>query len=137
MPTVRKALAYVLGESCGQENHILPVNAMQYALSRRQLYTGGRDGLVKVWDCEPVNEPAEDAFLARDDVRSSLLGAGVSSADVDARVDNLSDSQVLQIHAQMNALPAGGDGVLGVIMLVIVIFMLLDVAGATDVFPGV
>lgn len=83
MPTVRKALAYVLGESCGQENHILPVNAMQYALSRRQLYTGGRDGLVKVWDCEPVNEPAEDAFLARDDAPGCFSGPAEDPVDVD------------------------------------------------------
>jgi hypothetical protein len=75
-------------------------------------------------------------FLAREDVRSSLLNAGVSATDVDTRVNNLSDSQVLQIHAQMDTLPAGG-GVLGAILVIILIFILLDVAGVTDVFPSV
>lgn len=76
-------------------------------------------------------------FLAREDVRSGLVNAGVSSKDVDARINNLSDAQVLQIHNKMAELPAGGDGVLGVILVVLVIFILLDVAGVTDVFPGV
>lgn len=76
-------------------------------------------------------------FMARQDVRSALLQAGVSETDVDARVQNLTDAQVLQIHKQMSQLPAGGDGALGVIIAVIVIFMLLDLAGVTDIFPGI
>ena len=76
-------------------------------------------------------------FMAREDVRSALLKAGVSEADVNARVQNLTDAQVLQIHKQMSQLPAGGDGALGVIIAVIVIFMLLDLAGVTDIFPGI
>ncbi len=76
-------------------------------------------------------------FLARQDVRAGLVNAGVNSKDVDARINNLSDAQVLQIHNKMGELPAGGEGVLGVILVVLVIFILLDVAGVTDVFPGV
>lgn len=76
-------------------------------------------------------------FLAREDVRASLLDAGVSSSDIGNRINNLSDTQVMQIRSQMSLLPAGGDSVLGIILVVIVIFILLDIAGATDVFPGV
>jgi hypothetical protein len=76
-------------------------------------------------------------FLAREDVRSSLSNAGVSASNLDKRINNLSDSQVLQIHSQMNSLPAGGNGILGAILVIILIFILLDLAGATDVFPGV
>lgn len=47
---IRKGLSYVIGESPGNENHILPINAMQYSSVRNQLFSGGRDGVVKVWD---------------------------------------------------------------------------------------
>lgn len=84
-----------------------------------------------------IQRSAVTSFMAREDVRSSLLGAGVSAADVETRIGNLSDSQIQQIHTQMDTLPAGGDGVLGAILVILVIFILLDVAGATDVFPGI
>lgn len=76
-------------------------------------------------------------FIAREDVRAALVKAGVSEADVNTRVQNLTDAQVLQIHKQMSDLPAGGDGALGIIIAIIVIFMLLDLAGVTDIFPGI
>jgi hypothetical protein len=77
-------------------------------------------------------------FMARDDVRAALLGYGVSAADVDARIDNLSEAELLRIQHKLAEMPAGGDGgVLGAILIVILIFVLLDVLGATDVFPNV
>lgn len=75
-------------------------------------------------------------FMARDDVRAAMLDNGVNSADVDARIDNLSSSELLQIQTQMADLPAGG-GVLGIVLGIILIFVLLDVLGATDVFPAI
>jgi hypothetical protein len=77
-------------------------------------------------------------LIARDDVRAALLDYGVNPADVDARVDNLSEAELLRIQHQLDAMPAGGDGgVLGAILVVILIFVLLDILGATDVFPNV
>ena len=76
--------------------------------------------------------------LARDDVRAAMLDYGVNPADVDARIDNLTEAELLRIQHQLDQLPAGGDGgVLGAILIVILIFVLLDVLGATDVFPRV
>ena len=77
-------------------------------------------------------------FIARDDVRAALLDYGVSPADVDARIDNLTEAELLRIQHQLESMPAGGDGgVLGAILVVILIFVLLDVLGATDIFPNV
>ncbi|SGZ54963.1 CIC11C00000001371 [Sungouiella intermedia] len=50
----KKGLSYVLGDASANENHILPINAMQFSASRNVLYTGGRDGLVKCWNA-PAN----------------------------------------------------------------------------------
>jgi hypothetical protein len=78
------------------------------------------------------------SFIAREDVRSTLLDYGVDTADIDSRIDNLTESELVQIQDQLAQLPAGADGgVLGAILIVILIFVLLDVLGATDVFPRV
>lgn len=76
------------------------------------------------------------ALMARDDVRSALAGYGVSPADLDARVNNLTQGELLQIQQQLDNLPAGGSAV-GLVLSVILIFVLLDVLGATDVFPRI
>lgn len=68
MARVRKGLSFVLGDASNKENHILPINAMQFSALRNQLYTGGRDGVVKVWDgsgsaaarAEAEAEPQQD-----------------------------------------------------------------------------
>lgn len=77
------------------------------------------------------------SFLARADVARSLADYGVKAADVEKRVANLSDGEVLKIHQQIADLPAGQDSFLGAIIAIIVIFMLLDIAGVTDIFPGI
>ncbi|MGV3592280.1 MAG: PA2779 family protein [Gammaproteobacteria bacterium] len=78
------------------------------------------------------------SFMAREDVRAAMLDYGVNPADVDARIDNLTEAELLRIQHQLEQMPAGGDGgVLGAILIVILIFVLLDVLGATDVFPNV
>ncbi len=77
-------------------------------------------------------------FLAREDVRAAMLGYGVADSDVDARINNLTEAELLQIQDRLAKLPAGGDGgVLEAVLVVILIFVLLDLLGATDVFPNV
>lgn len=77
------------------------------------------------------------SFMARADVQSAMLGYGVSAADVNTRINNMSESELLQIQNQMAALPAGGNGAVGVVLAVILILVLLDLLGATDVFPNI
>ena len=77
------------------------------------------------------------SMMARADVRDAMLGYGVSPSDIDNRINNLTESELLQIQNQLAALPAGGNGVLGVVLALILIFVLLDVLGATDVFPRI
>lgn len=49
MSRSRRGISYVLGESNDDENHILPINAIQYSGRTSRFYTGGRDGTVKEW----------------------------------------------------------------------------------------
>jgi predicted phage tail protein len=78
------------------------------------------------------------SFMARDDVRAAMLDYGVDAADVDNRINNMTEAELLRIQHQLEQMPAGGDGgILGAILIVILIFVLLDVLGTTDVFPNV
>lgn len=74
--------------------------------------------------------------LARNDVRAQLLAYGVQPEAVEARIAALSDTEARQLADQMAELPAGGDG-LGVIVLVLLVLVLTDLLGVTDVFPAI
>lgn len=75
-------------------------------------------------------------FLAREDVRSQLLAHGVSPGAVEDRLDNLSAAELQQLQERMDEMPAG-EGILGAVIGILVIFMLLDIAGVTDIFPAI
>jgi hypothetical protein len=75
-------------------------------------------------------------MLARDDVNQRLQAAGVDPQQAAARVDALSDTEVLNLSAKMDEMPAGGDG-LGVLVFVFVVLLITDILGLTDIFPFV
>jgi hypothetical protein len=77
-------------------------------------------------------------FLAREDVLAALTAHGIDPMDAKARIDALSDDEVIRIADQIDQLPAGG-GAIGVLLLVIlalfIVLAILDLTGVTDVFP--
>ncbi len=73
-------------------------------------------------------------FLAQESAREQLQSWGVDAASLDARIANLSDSELARISQGIEAQQAGGS-VLGVVVLIFVIFVITDVIGATDIFP--
>lgn len=75
------------------------------------------------------------AFLARDGVRQQLMAHGVDADSAMERVNALSAEELSMLHSQIDQLPAG-EGVLETVLFLLVIFMLLDIAGVTDIFPG-
>lgn len=79
MGSVKKGLSYVLGDTSANENHILPINAMQYSRTRGILLTGGRDGVVKSWSAS--GSPANANFVA-----NSSKDSPNPMADIDERL---------------------------------------------------
>jgi hypothetical protein len=75
------------------------------------------------------------AALERAEVRARLEALGVRPDDVRARVDALSDQEVANLAAEIDALPAGGNGIVGAIVLVFLVLLLTDIVGLTKVFP--
>lgn len=74
--------------------------------------------------------------LAREDVRAQLLAHGVSPEAAATRIAALSDQEARQLADQFASLPAGGDG-LGVVVLVLLVLVFTDLLGLTDVFPAI
>lgn len=75
-------------------------------------------------------------FLGRAEVQSQLMARGVDVASAESRVKNMTAAELSMLSAQIDQLPAG-EGVLETVLFLLVIFMLLDIAGVTDIFPGV
>lgn len=73
-------------------------------------------------------------MLQRDDVRAQMLAMGVDPSQLDARLAGLSDAEVTELANRMEELPAGA-GVVELLLVVLLVFVILDIAGVTDVFP--
>jgi hypothetical protein len=76
-----------------------------------------------------------NAFLDRQDVVAQLQKQGVTANEAKARVYALTDDEAHNIAGKLDQLPAGGDGVLGVLLTVFVILLITDILGFTKVFP--
>lgn len=75
------------------------------------------------------------AFLSRSDVQAQLEARGVDAGSAQERIGNLTAAELASLSAQIDELPAG-QGILETVLFLLVIFMLLDIAGVTDIFPG-
>ena len=74
-------------------------------------------------------------LLERADVQSSLAAHGVNPADVKARVAAMTDDEVAQLAAKIDRLPAGGEGIIGALLIVFIVLLITDILGFTKVFP--
>lgn len=94
-----------------------------------------------------VNSSREEAarsyvqsLLAREDVRDAFIRQGLDPKEVQARVDSLTDKEVIRLADQIERLPVGGDAlgtILGVALLVFLILLITDILGLTDIYPFV
>lgn len=77
-----------------------------------------------------------DAFLAREDVRKHFEALGVDAAQAEARVAGLTEAELADLSGRIDALPAGA-GALEVVLLVLIILLILELAGAIDIFKKI
>lgn len=86
---------------------------------------------------ERVRQEAQvGSFMAREEVLSQLESLGVSQELAAERVGAMTDAQLQQLALRIDEMPAGGDG-LGVVVTVLVILLLLEILGVTDIFNKV
>ncbi len=74
------------------------------------------------------------AALDRADLAAMLQARGVSTDELRARVDALTDAEAQRMVAQIDQAPAGGD-VLGILFTVFIVLLVTDILGLTKVFP--
>lgn len=72
--------------------------------------------------------------INRVDLQEQLLVMGVTTTDIESRINQMTQQEIAQLNQQINELPAGGD-VLGIILIIFIVFVITDVIGATDIFP--
>jgi hypothetical protein len=65
-----------------------------------------------------------------------MIRLGVQPEAAAARIASLSDSELRQLEARMNELPAGGDGALTVLGIVLLVLLVLELVGVTDIFKS-
>ena len=63
-------------------------------------------------------------FMVRQDIRSAIVSQGVDPLEAEARLNSLTEAEVIQLADQIDQLPAGGD-VLGLAIAVLVIVILV------------
>ena len=79
-------------------------------------------------------------FLARDEVRQQMEALGVDGDEAAARAAGMTDAEVMQLAGQLEQLPAGEGAigaVLGVFVLILIILLITDILGLTNVFPRI
>ena len=79
-------------------------------------------------------------LIFRKDIKNALISQGIDPDEAKARVDSLSDSEVIEVADKIERLPAGG-GVFGAVIaasvIVFLVLLITDILGYTDVFPFV
>lgn len=81
-----------------------------------------------------------ERLLQRDDVRRELEAYGINPDEALARVASLSDAEIAAVAGRLDELPAGGDSVAGVLLIIALVFIVLiifDYVGITNIFPWV
>lgn len=74
--------------------------------------------------------------LQRDELAALLGKHGVDSQQLTQRLDRLTDQEIARLAAEIDQLPAG-EGALGVVLTLLVILIVLDLLGVTNIFPGI
>ncbi len=64
-----------------------------------------------------------NTMLVREDVQATLIAQGIDPQEAKARVDSLSDAEIVRLVDQIEQLPAGGD--IGIISALIIILLLV------------
>lgn len=82
---------------------------------------------------EALDKTALISALDREEVRQQLVDRGVDPEYAKQRIAALSDAQISEIKGNIDQLPAGG-GVVGIMVAVLLVLVILDIIGVTNIF---
>ncbi|MGO1750386.1 MAG: PA2779 family protein [Marinobacter sp.] len=81
-----------------------------------------------------IDREALMGMLEREDVKNTLTSMGVGEQEVRDRIQSLTPSELSDFKQQLAEAPAG-EGVVGIIVLFLLVFIITDILCATDIFP--
>lgn len=125
------------------ERFVRPVSVLVLAgfLATTLYWPAAQAGMIGTDTVLEARQAAQDrsrlrAALEREELKSALLARGVAPAQVQARIDSLTDAEVQSLVAHLDEMPAGGDA-LGLLVFVFIVLLITDILGFTDIFPFV
>lgn len=99
----------------------------------------GTETVLKLSTAKKVRENLNQ-FFKREDIKAIIMAQGISPEEAKARVNSLSDAEIMKIADNMDQLPAGGS-TLGVIIggaiVIFIVLLITDILGYTDIFTFV
>jgi hypothetical protein len=118
-------------------SHLVVLGLLALSLHLPAAHAGmiGTEAVANAAQAEQNRERLHSA-LNRDDVKDQLLARGVDPAQVQARLDSLTDEEVQTLATNMDQLPAGGS-VVGALVLIFLVLLVTDLLGLTNVYPFV
>jgi len=81
-----------------------------------------------------IDREALMSMLEREDVKGALASMGVGEQEVRERIQSLTPSELADFKQQLAEAPTG-EGVVGIIVLFLLVFIITDMLCATDIFP--
>ena len=77
-------------------------------------------------------------LMARKEIQAAIVAQGIDPNEAWARINSLSDNEVIRIADQIDQLPAGGEIIEFLVIIILagfIVLVILDLTGVTDVFP--
>ncbi len=81
-----------------------------------------------------------NSIIVREDIQAMFRSQGIDPMEAKARINSLSNAEVMRLYDQIEQLPAGGSDlgiVLGTIAVIFIVLLVTDILGFTDVFTFV
>ncbi len=118
-------------------SHLVVFGLLALSLHMPTAHAGmiGTEAVVNAAQAQQDHERLR-LILSRNDVKAQLIARGVDPAQVQARVDSLTDQETQTLAAKMDQLPAGGDFIDAIIFIFLVL-LITDILGFTNVYPFV
>jgi len=121
------------------------LSAMLLLMPTAQAAMIGTDQIINQSDSSLTRGKLQQ-FLDREATQKQLHAWGVSPDRIKQRVNRLTDMELARINQDMELarinqktgnLNAGGDSIVGILLILFILFVITDAIGATDIFPFV
>ena len=118
-------------------SHLVVFGLLALSLHLPAAHAGmiGTEAVINAAQVQQDRERLRTVFH-RNDVQAQLMARGVDPAQVQARVDSLTDQEVQSLSGKIDQLPAGGDA-LGLLVFLFIVLLITDILGFTNIFPFV